>query len=98
MQVLYNTFKVLYAPKFPDSIRAFLVFILCGGCMASQLWCYKISFRLWTNYRPAYGTDPTVKKMSSNGTAVRKAAKNGRHVGIAADSSGTSSDGAQKDR
>eukprot|EP00892_Ulva_mutabilis_P002829 jgi/Ulvmu1/12547/UM090_0034.1 len=52
--VLYTAYKVLHAPKFPEGIRNFMVFLLVGGCLASQLWCYKLSSRLRTKYRPAY--------------------------------------------
>lgn len=43
--VLYNAQRVIAARRFTGAVQAFLVFILCGGCLASQLWCYKISFR-----------------------------------------------------
>lgn len=76
--MLYNARRVIAARRFTGAVQAFLVFILCGGCLASQLWCYKISFRLWSRYRPAYGTVRGSKArasaadpgLASNGTAA----------------------------
>lgn len=57
------------------------MFILYGGCAASQLWCYKISFRLWSRYRPVYGTTRGNKTPTASDAADSSQISNGKAKG-----------------